>query len=561
MFEGRNAAIRDLCRTYHLVEDAILENLLHSSEELGRSVASLLVEQGHIGRDTLLDRVANFLGLERRANVPPEIPENVVSEIDVRLARMYGVVPIESLDTSVCFIAKDPFADQIVDDLSFAIGKEARIEVADPSVVDELLDVCYRYGDAEYLGILEEVDYQPGDTEDLSVEDLLNMAGETPIIRFVNLVLSQAIKDKASDIHFEPFDTEFKIRYRIDGALYEMSPPPRELAVPIISRIKVIGNLNIAERRVPQDGKVRLTVAGRPVDLRISTLPTQFGESVVLRVLDQTATSLELDSLGMPIEVVEAIERTISRPNGIFIVTGPTGSGKTTTLYSCLKRLNQVGSKLMTAEDPIEYEIDGIMQTAINQAIDLSFASALKAFLRQDPDIIMVGEIRDLETAQIAIQASLTGHLVLTTLHTNDASGAVTRLMDMGIEEFLIASSVEAVLAQRLLRRLCLDCRQEYLPSVALIEQLDLDPAMLSNKEFYAGAGCSSCADTGYRGRLGIFEMLEVTEPIRELIAEGRPAAVFRERAIQQGMLTLREDGLRNIFTGVTSIEEVIRYT
>lgn len=561
MYEGRNAAIKDLCRTYHIVEDAILDNLLHSSEELGRPVASLLVEQGHVGREVLLDRVANFLGLERRADVPPEIPENVVNEIDVRLARIYGVVPIESTEESVRLIARDPFSEQIVDDLGFAIGKEARIVVADPKTVDELLDVYYRYGDANYAGILEEVDYQPGDDAELSVEDLLNMAGETPIIRFVNLVLSQAIKDKASDIHFEPFDSEFKIRYRIDGALYEMSPPPRELAVPITSRIKVIGNLNIAERRVPQDGKVRLTVAGRPVDLRISTLPTQFGESVVLRVLDQTATSLELESLGMPIEVVEAIERTIDRPNGIFIVTGPTGSGKTTTLYSCLKRLNQVGSKLMTAEDPIEYEIDGIMQTAINQAIDLTFASALKAFLRQDPDIIMVGEIRDLETAQIAIQASLTGHLVLTTLHTNDAAGAVTRLMDMGIEEFLIASSVEAILAQRLLRRLCLDCRQEYLPTVSLIEQLDLEPSLLSQKEFYAGAGCSVCADTGYRGRLGIFEMLEVTEPIRELIAEGSPAATIRERAVQQGMLSLREDGLRNIFTGVTSIEEVIRYT
>ena len=474
---------------------------------------------------------------------------------------MYGVVPIESLDTGILFIAIDPFDSQIIDDLSFAVGKDARIEVADPRSVQELLDVYYRFGDADYLGILEEVDYAGGEADDMSVEDLLNMAGETPIIRFVNLVLSQAIKDKASDIHFEPFDTEFKIRYRIDGALYEMSPPPRELAIPITSRIKVIGNLNIAERRVPQDGKVRLTISGRAVDLRISTLPTQFGESVVLRVLDQTATTLDLNSIGMPTEIVESVERVIDRPNGIFIVTGPTGSGKTTTLYSCLKRLNQVGSKLMTAEDPIEYEIDGIMQTAINSSIDLTFADALKAFLRQDPDIIMVGEIRDLETAQIAIQASLTGHLVLTTLHTNDSAGAITRLMDMGIEEFLIASSVEAVLAQRLLRRLCVDCRKEYIPSVALIDQLGLDPSLLLNKEFYAGTGCPVCADTGYRGRLGIFEMLEITEPIRELIADGRPASVIRELAIEQGMLALRGDGLRSIFTGVTSIEEVIRYT
>ena len=561
MFDSRNAAILDLCRSYELVDESILENLSASSEELERSVASLLVDQGHVSKKDLLDRVARFLSLEYRLEIPPDIPNEVVSQLSIDLARMYGVVPIESLDTVTIIAASDPFNDHLVDDLSFAVGKDVQIVVADPKMIGELLDVYYRLGDVDYKGILEEIDLVNVEDEEVSLENLLNMAGETPIIRFVNLVLSQAIRDKASDVHFEPFENEFKIRYRIDGALYEMSPPPRELAIPIISRIKVIGNLNIAERRVPQDGKVRLTVAGRSVDLRISTLPTQFGESVVLRVLDQSATTLELDSLGMPPDIVEVVAKTIALPNGIFIVTGPTGSGKTTTLYSCLKRLNQVGNKLMTAEDPIEYEIDGIMQTAINSAIDLTFANALKAFLRQDPDIIMVGEIRDLETAQIAIQASLTGHLVLSTLHTNDAAGAVTRLMDMGIEEFLIASSIEAVLAQRLLRRICIDCRREHMPSVALIEQLELDPEMLANRQFYAGRGCDNCAKTGYRGRLGIFEILEVTESIRELIAAGEPSGVIRERAIQQGMRTLREDGLRSIFTGATSVEEVIRYT
>lgn len=561
MFDSRNAAILDLCRSYELVDESILENLSASSEELERSVASLLVDQGHVSKKDLLDRVARFLSLEYRVEIPPDIPNEVVSQLSIDLARMYGVVPIESLDTVTIIAASDPFNDHLVDDLSFAVGKDVQIVVADPKMIGELLDVYYRLGDVDYKGILEEIDLVNVEDEEVSLENLLNMAGETPIIRFVNLVLSQAIRDKASDVHFEPFENEFKIRYRIDGALYEMSPPPRELAIPIISRIKVIGNLNIAERRVPQDGKVRLTVAGRSVDLRISTLPTQFGESVVLRVLDQSATTLELDSLGMPPDIVEVVAKTIALPNGIFIVTGPTGSGKTTTLYSCLKRLNQVGNKLMTAEDPIEYEIDGIMQTAINSAIDLTFANALKAFLRQDPDIIMVGEIRDLETAQIAIQASLTGHLVLSTLHTNDAAGAVTRLMDMGIEEFLIASSIEAVLAQRLLRRICIDCRREHMPSVALIEQLELDPEMLANRQFYAGRGCDNCAKTGYRGRLGIFEILEITESIRELIAAGEPSGVIRERAIQQGMRTLREDGLRSIFTGATSVEEVIRYT
>lgn len=561
MFDSRNAAILDVCSSFALVEKSVLENIRASSEDLNCSVASLLVDQGHVNRRDLFAGIARYLGLEYREALPPDLPSELIAQIGVDLARMYGVLPIESLESGTVMAALDPFSDNLVDDLSFAVGNEVQIVVADPKVIAELLDVYYRFGDSEYEGILEEIDLSSVEDEEMSLENLLNMAGETPIIRFVNLVLSQAIRDKASDVHFEPFEHEFKIRYRIDGALYEMSPPPRELAIPILSRIKVIGNLNIAERRIPQDGKVRLTIASRAVDLRISTLPTQFGESVVLRVLDQSATTLELESLGMPVDIVDAVAKTIALPNGIFIVTGPTGSGKTTTLYSCLKRLNQVGSKLMTAEDPIEYEIDGIMQTAINSAIDLTFANALKAFLRQDPDIIMVGEIRDLETAQIAIQASLTGHLVLSTLHTNDASGAITRLMDMGIEEFLIASSIEAVLAQRLLRRICLDCRQEHIPSVSLIEQLELEPAMLANKEFYGGRGCENCAKTGYRGRLGIFEMLEVTESIRELIAAGEPSGAIRDRAVEQGMRTLREDGLRNIFTGVTSVEEVIRYT
>ncbi len=562
MFDSQNASVADVCQAYQLVDEETLSNLRKSSNDLGRSLANLLLEQGHVKKNALLDSVAKYLGLERREQVPPDIPKDIINLIDTPLARIYGAVPIEAANNNVTFIVVDPFNTQVTDDLTFALGREARAEVADPSTVDELLDVYYRTSDADYQGILEEVEHRPGDLDDdLTPEDLLNMAGETPIIRFVNLVLAQAIKDKASDIHFEPFEDQFKIRYRIDGALYEMSPPPRELAVPIISRIKVIGNLNIAERRVPQDGKVRLTISGRPVDLRISTLPTQFGESVVLRVLDQSATSLELENIGMPQDVLETVEKAIAKPNGIFIVTGPTGSGKTTTLYSCLKRLNKVESKLMTAEDPIEYEINGIMQLAVNSTIDLTFANALKAFLRQDPDVIMVGEIRDLETAQISIQASLTGHLVLTTLHTNDSAGAVTRLMDMGIEEFLIASSLEAILAQRLLRRICIDCRKSYMPNAALLGQLELDPSIVADREFYNGSGCASCARTGYRGRLGIFEMLEVSESIRELISEGRPAMAIREQALQLGMRTLREDGLRNIFMGATTIDEVIRYT
>lgn len=562
MFDAHNVQIVDLCRRSLTIDEDALSNLRRSSNELGRSIASLLIDHGHVGRDDLLNQIARYLELPRCVFPPVDLPRTIIDVLDVSLARMYGVVPVSADEQKIDLLAVDPFNSQIVDDLSFALGRAVHLQVADPDKVEELIEVYYKNRNGQYADVLEELDLTADEfDESLTADDLLMMAGETPIIRFVNLVLAQAIKDKASDVHFEPFESEFKIRYRIDGALYDMSPPPRQLALPIVSRIKVIGDLNIAERRIPQDGKVRLTVSGRPVDLRISTLPTQFGESVVLRVLDQSTTALELDNLGMPDDVVEVVERAISRPNGIFIVTGPTGSGKTTTLYSCLKKLNIVGRKLMTVEDPIEYEIDGIMQVSVNTAIDLGFATALKAFLRQDPDTIMVGEIRDLETAQIAVQSSLTGHLVLSTLHTNDAPGAVTRLEDMGVEPFLIASSLEAVLAQRLLRRVCRSCKTSYIPTTGLLNQLDLEPSLASEKEFYKGGGCAECANTGSRGRLGIYEMLEVNEPIRELITGGLPAMAIREQALQQGMRTLRDDGLRNLFMGTTSIEEVIRYT
>ncbi len=386
-------------------------------------------------------------------------------------------------------------------------------------------------------------------------------ANATPIIRYVDLILYQAIQDRASDIHFEPFENEFKIRYRVDGALYEMAPPPRHLALPVISRVKVLANLNIAERRLPQDGRIQKSIAGRQVDLRVSTLPTQFGESVVLRVLDRSTVNLSLAALGMPPNIHNYILKTIDKPNGIFIVTGPTGSGKTTTLYGCLNEINTVDSKLLTAEDPVEYDIEGIMQVPINEAIGLNFGRVLRAFLRQDPDRIMVGETRDLETAQIAIQASLTGHLVFTTLHTNDAPGAVTRLIDMDVEPFMISASLEGVLAQRLIRKICPDCRVAYEPSEALLAQLGLSPHEIGDKNFYYGKGCATCNETGYKGRKGIFELLDITDPIRELINKRAPTVVLKQKAIELGMTTLREDGLRSIYDGETTIEEVLKYT
>jgi type IV pilus assembly protein PilB len=340
-----------------------------------------------------------------------------------------------------------------------------------------------------------------------------------------------------------------------------MAPPPKHLALPVTSRIKVISGLNIAERRLPQDGRIQLTVGGRQIDFRVSTLPTQFGESVVLRVLDRSVVQLDLDNIGMPEDVYQNFCADIDKPNGIVIVTGPTGSGKTTTLYSALRRLNKIDAKLLTAEEPVEYDIEGIIQIPIHEAIGLTFARALRAFLRQDPDIIMVGEVRDIETSEIAIQASLTGHLVFTTLHTNDAPGAITRLIDMGVEPFLISSTLEGVLAQRLVRTICPNCKTAYQPTPEILEQLNLNAEQVGSQPFYYGVGCLQCNETGYRGRRGVYEYLRVTDPIRELISERKPTLVIRDKAIELGMRPLREDGIRCILDGYTTVEEVLKYT
>jgi type IV pilus assembly protein PilB len=452
--------------------------------------------------------------------------------------------------------------------LSYLVGKEIQIVVGDPTAIDKLIARFYGEDDESVSDILKEL----GEDADIAKEaaeaaatedagDMTDLANEVPIVRFVNLVLFQAVQDRASDIHFEPFETEFKIRYRVDGALYEMTPPPKHLALPVISRIKVMANLNIAERRLPQDGRISMNLGGRQIDLRVSTLPTQFGESVVLRVLDRSAVNLDLETLGLPKAIFEYVTEAIQQPNGIMVVTGPTGSGKTTTLYSCLRRVNTIDSKLLTAEDPVEFDIEGIMQVPVNEALGLTFGKALRSFLRQDPDIIMVGEMRDIETAQIAIQASLTGHLVLSTLHTNDAPGAVTRLIDMGVEPFLISSTLMGVLAQRLVRTICKKCHTAFEPSERQLSLLHLSPHDIGEKTFYYGRGCSACNDTGYKGRKGIFELLIVSEAIRGLINERAPTAVVRQKAQEMGMVSLRQDGLRSIFDGDTTIEEVVKYT
>jgi type IV pilus assembly protein PilB len=473
-------------------------------------------------------------------------------------------LPIGLSGNTLRIALADPLNPTAAEDLRFALGKDVDVVVAPTEQIEERIKEHYGSDTAsmdevlKQLGEAGEMLQIRGDESAAAVEAEANA---TPIIRFVDLILFQAIQDRASDIHFEPFENEFKIRYRVDGALYEMSPPPRHLALPVISRVKVMANMNIAERRLPQDGRIQKNIAGRHVDLRVSTLPTQFGESVVLRVLDRSTVNLDLEMLGMPDYIHNYLIELINRPNGIFIATGPTGSGKTTTLYSCLRKINTIDSKLLTAEEPVEYDLEGIVQVPVNEAIGLSFARVLRAFLRQDPDRIMIGETRDLETAQIAIQASLTGHLVFTTLHTNDAPGAVTRLIDMGVEPFLISATLEAVLGQRLLRSICPNCRAAYKPNESLLAQLELSKRDIGERQFFYGKGCDACNQTGYKGRKGIYELMKITDPVRELINERAPTVVLKQKAVELGMVSLRQDGVRSIFAGDTTIEEVLKYT
>lgn len=551
-----------------LVSGEQARELLEEHQRTGRPVRELLVDMQMVSEEDLLDAIARHIGTEVVDLAHTSVPAEVVKAVPGSVARMYNVVPVKMDAHSVEFATFDLLSPEVIDELTFVLTRDVSFVVARETDIRGFLDQFY--GDEsdsvnEMLSALEDdleqvshIASSGGQDNTIELEQAANQA---PVIRFVNLILYQAVKDKASDIHFEPFEDEFKIRYRVDGALYEMAPPPKHLALPVTSRIKVISGLNIAERRLPQDGRIQLNIAGRQIDFRVSSLPTQFGESVVIRVLDRSVVSLDLDNIGMPDDIYQNFCDDIAKPNGIVVVTGPTGSGKTTTLYSALRRLNQVESKLLTAEDPVEYDIEGIIQIPMNEAIGLTFARTLRAFLRQDPDIIMVGEIRDKETGEIAIQASLTGHLVFSTLHTNDASGAVTRLIDMGVEPFLVASTLEGVLGQRLVRTICPSCKSPYEPDDDILEQLGLTRESVAGQPFYFGTGCTNCNETGYKGRRGIYEYLRVTDPIRELINEKQPTLVIRDKAVQLGMRTLREDGIRCVLDGYTTVEEVLKYT
>lgn len=548
-----------------IIQQAQLDDVLDEVSLNGKTIEQVLIDGGFVDSRGFYQAVARALGTEFVELSGQEIPLPILQLIPSGLARFHRVLPL-TLDGSTLTVAlSDPLDFRTAEDLRFTLGRNVRVVVSPINQVEEFIREHY----GAETSTLHEVLDQLGQTRDLrgsrdsdqTPSAIEAEANAMPIVRCVDLILLEAIQQQASDIHFEPFESEFKIRYRVDGALLEVTPPPPHFALPVISRIKVLANLDIAERRVPQDGRIQRTIAGRVVDLRVSTLPTQFGESVVLRVLDRSTVNLDLESIGLPTDVHNFILEIIQRPNGMFIVTGPTGSGKTTTLYSCLGKINTIDSKLLTAEEPIEYDLEGIIQVPVNEAIGLTFARALRAFLRQDPDRIMVGETRDLETARTSIQASLTGHLVFTTLHTNDAPGAVTRLIDMGVEPFLISSTLEAVLGQRLLRRICLQCRAPYRPNKELLDQLNLPDPKAADGEFFHGQGCEHCNQTGYKGRKGIFELLRMTDPLRELINDRAPTVILKQRAVELGMVTLRQDGLRCVFAGETTIDEVLKYT
>jgi len=546
------------------VTEKQLGEALAIKQEKGGAIGAVLVDLGYCEKDDISAALAVQAGMRRVHLDELEIPPEVIDQMDGMVARSYSVVPIE-FDAGILTVAMaDPNNFRALDELHMLLGHDIRAAVADPATVIRALDKYYAHAESVEAVISElgsTAEWIADHEESIDLEDIRTMSESQPVKKLLNLVLLQAIRDSASDIHFEPFEDEFKMRYRIDGVLYEMVPPPRHIALAVASRIKVMANLDIAERRVPQDGRIELTVGGKPVDLRVSVLPTMFGESVVMRVLDRSQVELDITKLGLREDEQDVIADLLRLANGIVVVTGPTGCGKTTTLYASLSAINRVETKIITTEDPVEYDIDGLIQVQINPEIGLTFARCLRHILRQDPDVILVGEIRDLETAHIAIHASLTGHLVFSTLHTNDAPTAITRLLDLGLAPYLVTATLEAIVAQRLVRRICMNCRAEFEPTEEMLAELDLTPEEVRGRTFYFGRGCEGCNNTGYKGRTGIYEIMHIDDPLRDLIMQGSSTNVIRDEAKKRGMRTLRDGGLMAIYDGITTIEEVITAT
>ncbi len=552
-----------------LSRNKVHECLKIQSQRQGVQIGQIFLELGLIDDFQLQMALAAQRGMEYMSLDGIDIPSDVVEKVPAQMAKTYHIVPIEyNQQKNELIVALDsPDNFRATDDLSTLMGFKVTAKITDRDALESALTKYYETEDENINELIDEIQGDSflsefeGRNQSIDLDELKELSESNPVKKLLNLVLLQAIRDKASDIHFEPFENEYKMRYRIDGVLYEMIPPPKYIAAALSSRIKVMANLDIAERRLPQDGRISLTVQNNPIDLRVSVLPTMFGESVVLRVLDRTQASFDLGALGLRPDDHELVRKLIRKPNGIIIVTGPTGCGKTTTLYSALNELNDIETKIITTEDPVEYDVDGLIQVQMNPSIGLTFARCLRSILRQDPDILLVGEIRDLETAEIAAQASLTGHVVFTTLHTTDAPSSIARLLDLGVEPFLLTATIEGIVSQRLLRKICENCKTAFEPSEAQLMELQLTPDDVKDKKFYYGRGCSKCNGTGYRGRIGAFEIMIFNDEIRDLIMNSASTAVLRAASQKNGMRLLRDNGLSAMFDGITTIDEVVKET
>lgn len=557
----RKKPLGQILKDMRLIKESQIQDALQIQKQKGGKIGQILIQLSYVTEEQIQIALGAQLGMELINLDNLEIPPQVIAMVPASIAKVYSIIPIK-IERNVLTVAMTNSVHiNVLDDIRFMVNCEVKGSISTEVSVKKALAKYYPENSGDFRNIFNEIKGLVPEQIDEDAKDIELIAEQTPVKKLLNLIVMHAIKGRAADIHFEPFEKEFKVRYRVDGVLYEMSPPPLSLASALISRLKVMSNLNIAETRLPQDGRILFNINGKAVDIRVSTLPTMFGESVVLRILDKSIIPLDIDHLGLRPDENRVLQNLLNMPNGIIIVTGPTGSGKTTTLYSALNYLNDIKWKIITTEDPVEYDLPGIIQCPIKEEIGVTYAECLRSILRQDPDIILLGEIRDGETARMAVEASLTGHLVLTTLHTNDAPSSITRLLDLGIEPFLITATLEAIVAQRLIRRICPNCKSDYAPTPELLAELNLTPGDIQDKKFYYGKGCSQCNNIGYFGRTGIFEVMLATDTIKQLINEHASTEKIRMVAREEGMKTLRESGLLAIYDGLTTIEEVVRET
>jgi general secretion pathway protein E len=549
------------------LDEAALAQALATQVEKGGRIGDVLVAMRAVSEGELIEALAEQLDLPFLESIDDKsVPDELVAKVPITFAKQYRLLPLELTEKETVRVASaDPLQIGALDDLAVLMGTPVEVELSTSQAIIEAINRVYDRGTQHAAAAMEEMAEEDIDTFAQDIEeavDLIDAQDEAPIIRLVNSLISQSVKEHASDIHIEPGERDIAVRFRIDGILYEKIRPPKKLLASIISRVKIQAGLNIAEKRLPQDGRIRIKIAGKDIDIRVATAPTSYGERVTMRLLDRSSVLLDLEDLGFSPDHLTMMNGLIRKSHGIILVTGPTGSGKTTTLYACLSVINRPDLNILTIEDPVEYQLAGISQTQVQPKINLTFASGLRSFLRHDPDVIMVGEIRDLETAEIAIQAALTGHLVLSTVHTNDAPGAITRMVDMGVEPFLVASSVVGILAQRLVRTLCPECRESYVATEEEITNIGLSPEMVGpGAKFSRGQGCNTCLGTGYQGRTGIYELMLPSDDIRQLILQNVDSTTIKRRAQTQGMRTLREDGARKVLAGITSSAEVLRVT